>query len=113
MVFCRCCGKEIHETALTCPHCGGSQNLSSQKVGDGVLWVPLTSLILSILCFSSLLTETEYEADVYLGGIAIALSSIVMGIISLKNQKREKAMAITAIVLSSIAVLTFFALLTE
>ena len=23
MVFCRCCGKEIHETALACPQCGG------------------------------------------------------------------------------------------
>jgi hypothetical protein len=22
MAFCRGCGKEIHETALTCPHCG-------------------------------------------------------------------------------------------
>ena len=25
MVFCRGCGKEIHETALTCPHCGAPQ----------------------------------------------------------------------------------------
>lgn len=27
MVFCRGCGKEIHETALTCPHCGAPQAL--------------------------------------------------------------------------------------
>lgn len=26
MVFCRGCGKEIHETAPTCPHCGAVQN---------------------------------------------------------------------------------------
>ena len=25
MVHCRACGKEIHETAPTCPHCGASQ----------------------------------------------------------------------------------------
>ncbi|MBC3811708.1 DUF805 domain-containing protein [Undibacterium aquatile] len=25
MVFCRGCGKEIHETAATCPHCGAQQ----------------------------------------------------------------------------------------
>ncbi|MCU6432490.1 DUF805 domain-containing protein [Undibacterium sp. Jales W-56] len=25
MVFCRACGKEIHETAVTCPHCGAAQ----------------------------------------------------------------------------------------
>lgn len=26
MVFCRGCGKEIHETAVTCPSCGAPQN---------------------------------------------------------------------------------------
>jgi TM2 domain-containing membrane protein YozV len=25
MVFCRGCGKEIHDTAVTCPHCGAPQ----------------------------------------------------------------------------------------
>ncbi|VYU81524.1 NINE protein [Metakosakonia massiliensis] len=31
MVFCRGCGKEIHETALSCPHCGASQRDGSSK----------------------------------------------------------------------------------
>jgi len=26
MVFCTACGKEIHDTAATCPHCGAEQN---------------------------------------------------------------------------------------
>jgi len=34
MVFCRGCGKEIHETAPTCPHCGAPQFIS-QKGGSG------------------------------------------------------------------------------
>ncbi|MDR3100782.1 MAG: TM2 domain-containing protein [Paraburkholderia sp.] len=25
MVFCRGCGKEIHESAVSCPHCGAAQ----------------------------------------------------------------------------------------
>lgn len=29
MVFCRGCGKEIHETAVTCPNCGAPQAKSS------------------------------------------------------------------------------------
>lgn len=29
MVFCRGCGKEIHETAPTCPLCGAPQGLQS------------------------------------------------------------------------------------
>ena len=34
MVYCRGCGKEIHETAPTCPSCGAPQNLP-QSAGNG------------------------------------------------------------------------------
>ncbi len=41
MVFCRGCGKEIHETAPTCPHCGAPQKVPtvsvlSDDIPDGV-----------------------------------------------------------------------------
>ena len=35
MVFCRGCGKEIHESAPTCPHCGAPQG-TPQSVMAGV-----------------------------------------------------------------------------
>lgn len=31
MVFCRGCGKEIHETAPTCPHCGAKQRVEGER----------------------------------------------------------------------------------
>lgn len=31
MVFCRGCGKEIHESALSCPHCGARQRVTPGK----------------------------------------------------------------------------------
>lgn len=33
MIFCRGCGKEIHETAIACPHCGAPQSKSSAGFG--------------------------------------------------------------------------------
>jgi TM2 domain-containing membrane protein YozV len=33
MVFCRGCGKEIHETAPTCPICGAPQNIKAAEAG--------------------------------------------------------------------------------
>jgi hypothetical protein len=41
MVFCRGCGKEIHETAPTCPQCGALQSVSiknnaSDAIPDGI-----------------------------------------------------------------------------
>jgi uncharacterized membrane protein YvbJ len=32
MVFCRGCGKEIHESAPMCPHCGAPQGNSPSQV---------------------------------------------------------------------------------
>ena len=44
MVYCRGCGKEIHESALQCPHCGAPQHVentvetsSKSKVTAGLL----------------------------------------------------------------------------
>ena len=36
MVFCRGCGKEIHESATSCPHCGATQaaNTSGKLSSD-------------------------------------------------------------------------------
>ncbi|BCL02934.1 NINE protein [Escherichia coli] len=31
MVFCRGCGKELHSTAKTCPHCGAPQSIQGSK----------------------------------------------------------------------------------
>lgn len=41
MLFCRGCGKEIHETAPTCPHCGAPQGRileasKGQAIPDGI-----------------------------------------------------------------------------
>jgi uncharacterized membrane protein YhaH (DUF805 family) len=39
MVFCRGCGKEIHETAPICPHCGAPQTVQSEQSGnDSSAW---------------------------------------------------------------------------
>ena len=40
MVFCRGCGKEIHDSAVTCPHCGAQQkaqtHMPSQQQSDDI-----------------------------------------------------------------------------
>ena len=41
MVFCRGCGKEIHETAVSCPHCGAVQHVTAKlhKNQSGTIWL--------------------------------------------------------------------------
>ena len=33
MVFCRGCGKEIEDSILTCPYCGGDQGVMPKQIG--------------------------------------------------------------------------------
>jgi TM2 domain-containing membrane protein YozV len=48
MVFCRGCGKEIHETAISCPQCGAIQGklniISKSRVTAAVLALLLGGL---------------------------------------------------------------------
>ena len=72
MVFCRGCGKEIHETAVSCPHCGCQQvaavgNIKSQSLatvlaafvgGIGIhrfyLRSPVTGVFYILFCWTGI-----------------------------------------------------------
>jgi TM2 domain-containing membrane protein YozV len=45
MVFCRGCGKEIHETAISCPHCGCQQTATAGNVKSQTLAAVLAAFI--------------------------------------------------------------------
>jgi TM2 domain-containing membrane protein YozV len=45
MKFCHGCGKEIHETAVSCPHCGAKQAGSGTNVSNR------GKLVLAIVCW--------------------------------------------------------------
>lgn len=46
MVFCRGCGKEIHNTAHTCPSCGAPQNTPANLEGSEKRILPALLLCL-------------------------------------------------------------------
>jgi hypothetical protein len=108
MVFCRCCGKEIHESAPTCPHCGGIQHTQFSVVAnaeDGPVWVAILALIAGILCILGLVDDGPMDKDTTIGLIMLAIIGVVFGSISIKNQVTGKKMAIAGVVLSTIALL--------
>jgi hypothetical protein len=48
MVHCRGCGKEIHESAVSCPHCGATQGKAPTNAGNVSEKEWLTTLLLAI-----------------------------------------------------------------
>lgn len=108
MIFCRGCGREIHETALSCPHCGGQQAVSAVPVastGNQAVWMAVTSLVLGI--FGLLIAVSEgiwTPADVVLE-LIFDLSGLAFGVISLSKQMAGKGIAITGVVLNALSLL--------
>ena len=112
MIFCRGCGKKVLESVAMCPHCGAPQQnavagTSSKSEDDGPLWVPISSMVMGILSFLISLNVSGNDEDAILGGVSFAISSLVLGTISLCKQKTGKGMAIAGIVLAAIALLVF------
>lgn len=107
MIFCRGCGKEIHETAPLCPHCGAAQVASSalQQKTAPPDWTAITSLIIACFVLLTFMGIDKADTDQLVGGVMFCSGSIVLGIINLQQHRPGKTMAIVAIVLASIALL--------
>lgn len=72
---------------------------------EGTLWLPIPSLILGIMCVLAFADDSGWDEDTIIGLVMFALTSIVLGIVSVSRQKEGKGAAITGIVLSALALL--------
>lgn len=107
MVFCRGCGKQIHETAGNCPQCGAPQvGFPTQKATYH--WSSITAFISGIVVFLMAMTEPDgkWDSDAVLGGMMLGSVPIAFGLYSFSNsENKSRWMAITGIMLGIIVVL--------
>ena len=83
MIFCRGCGKQIHETAQNCPQCGALQgNYVNKK--DTYHWSFIAAFVSGVLAFSMAMTEPNgrWDSDAVLGGMILGAIPIAFGIYS-------------------------------
>jgi len=118
MVYCRGCGKEIHETAPTCPDCGSPQRSAAPAAPrppskNGLLWIPITSLSLGLCCVLMLSADSPWDKDEIHGFGMFSAIGLLLGVVSLTRQKTGKRMAITGVIASSIALLAFLDMLSK
>ena len=79
-LYCTGCGKQIHETAPACPHCGKPQlavaslhrDMSDTKAGS--TWVGVASLIVGIVCVLAMFDDSSWDCDTVAG---LAMFSII------------------------------------
>lgn len=107
MSFCRHCAKEIHETALTCPQCGGLQSpgaLPSKPRNDP--WIAIVSLVTGIIAILAMLDDSQWGWDEVVGVLSVGiLPSIVLGILAIQRKSAGVGMAIAGLVMGVVALL--------
>lgn len=116
MVFCRGCGKEIHESAPVCPHCGapqGAVDRSDQQFPVGSIWMAITSLVLGIVCILAFFDDSPWDKDTIAGMGLFAVAGLAFGAVSLSKQSAGKGMAISGVVISAISLLAYIGMALE
>lgn len=78
---------------------------TSPTKDEGTYWWPIPSLVLGILCILALFDDSGWDKDTIAGMALFAVTSLVLGIVSVSKQERGKGMAIAGIVLSSVSLL--------
>lgn len=107
MVFCRGCGKEIHDTANACPHCGAPQGIVSRpgqnsatlpsiSTNNTLVWIlafaPIIGSILEYI-LAYLVHGNEYRAQIalskgYYFWVTLILN-IVLSVLDEKNLQKS------------------------
>lgn len=114
---CPFCKEEIKAGALKCKNCGSMlQNISEERTQnnkEGTLWLPVPSFVLSLLCILTFADDSPWDEDTIFGVLIFAVTSLVLGIISVSTQTKGKGLAIAGIVLSSISILALLGIAVE
>lgn len=135
MIYCRSCGKQLHESARFCPQCGyalAPQPVQApQSPRAASVWIAVTSLVLSILTLLVLLAAasdldtlrslselerafggrslqgrlSEETLATATGGLVLLLPGAIFGIVSLAQQRGGRGMAIASLVINGINLL--------
>ena len=110
MVFCRGCGKEIHESAPACPHCGAPQaavDAQGKQLPAGSIWMAITALVLGIVCVLAFFDDSSWDSETILGLGIFSVAGLVFGAVSLSNHSAGKGMAVAGVVMSAVSLLAY------
>lgn len=106
MLYCRGCGKEIHDSAAFCPHCGFQYTQISEN--SSILMLVISTALSLILLLNWLNIPWNGDRNLITGVIFIGIISVISSIISLSKSSKWKPIHISCICISSISILIAF-----
>jgi uncharacterized protein YecT (DUF1311 family) len=111
MAYCRYCSKEIHETAIRCPHCGAEQSLSDAK--KGTVFLAIASLIIGIINLLAAIgmPKNGSESEIInfiIFSVCLSILGLTLGTISLWKRYPAMGSATGGVVLSVLALFVLY-----
>ena len=109
MIFCRGCGKQIHDTALNCPQCGAIQRDVVNKTIYH--WTSITAFVIGIVVFLLTLTEPDgkWDHETVLGAMILGATPISFGLYSFTQPSENgRWMGATGVFIGVFVVLVAF-----
>ncbi len=105
MIYCRGCGKPIHETAVSCPHCGAVIHppLTKPSPGKVSLGLSIAAIVLGGLTILGLFDEESITRETLIGGGLFTVLGLTFSVINLSRRQTRNAMAIAAFIVCAIA----------
>lgn len=105
-MYCKFCGREIHESAVSCPGCGAVQSVhqaSSTTAQSSSSWMAVTSLITGLLGMITLLDDSKWDTETVVGIVVLfACPAAIWGVWTLAEKRGGRNMAIAGVVMSAI-----------
>ena len=98
MVFCRGCGKEVHESASTCPHCGFKYSVQT--------WASVTSFVLAVLVLMTWADYPNWDKEVTAGVYGFSLASALFAAVARHQKQGAPALYWIGWVISGVTLVT-------
>lgn len=103
MIFCRGCGKQIHESAPHCPHCGAPQ--ASSTGSSKISWMSIVAIILAGLGFLCSFDFNPRDKDQVTGIVFLTTLGMLLAGTALYQKKPGRTLSIIAVTLSVLGLL--------
>lgn len=103
MVFCRGCGKEIHESALICPYCGYVVKIDEPSNNAKSEWMSAVAFALAIFCFIGWFSHIDKTSAV--GYWVFVITSTIFAGLSLYQKRGGKPFSYMSLVICGMTAL--------